>query len=245
MLKEFLPRFNARFAIAPEQPKKAYRQVPAELSLNETISLKHIRKVARDITIKYRWRILQLLPGPNRLSYAGLKVEILERAYGQLMIRYHGETVDFQESPQPLSSLWGATVSNTSDPDLQSLPKDLANGHLNQAQRKLLDSLESTDEDKARAGRIGSKGRRGAGKPVRHSLHWTPTQAQKARWETVQKAKKQGLSLRAIARKLGMARMIVTKYALAESPPPRRFSAKELAKAQALATSSTNLDKQG
>ena len=26
---------------------------------------------------------------------------------GQLMIGYHGETVDFQESPQPLSSLWG------------------------------------------------------------------------------------------------------------------------------------------
>ena len=184
----------------------------------------------------------QLLPGTDRPSYAGLKVDVLERADGQLMVRYHGESVDFQESPQPLSSLWGATISNTSEPDLQSFLKDGVNGHLNQAQRKLLDSLESTDEEKGRARRVGSKGRRGAGKPVRHSLHRTPTQAQQARWEAVQKAMKQGLSLRAIARKLGMARMTVTKYARAESPPTRRFSAQELAKAQALAASSIEVN---
>ena len=242
VLKEFLPPFNPRFAVAPEQPEKAYRQVTTQLSLTETISLKHTRKVARDNTIKYRWRILQLLPGPDRPSYAGLKVDVLERADGQLMIRYHGETVDFQESPQPLSSLWGATIPNTSGPNLQPLLKNGTNGHLNQAQRKLLDSLESTDEEKVRARRIGSKSRRGAGKPVRHSLHRTPTQAQQARWEAVQKAKKQGLSLRAIARKLGMARMTVAKYARADSPPTRRFSAQELAEAQAMAASSIEVN---
>ncbi len=109
MLKEFMSRFNTRFAVAPEQHEKAYRLVPAELSLTETISLRHIRKVARDNTIKYRWRVLQLLPGMDRPSYAGLKVEVLERAGGQMMIKYRGEIVEFQESPQPLSSLWGAT----------------------------------------------------------------------------------------------------------------------------------------
>lgn len=35
-----------------------------------------------------------------------------------------------------------------------------------------------------------------------------------------------------------MARMTVTKYARAKSPPTRRFSAKELAKAQTLAAAS-------
>ena len=33
ILQEFLPRFNARFAVAAEQPERAYRLVPAELSL--------------------------------------------------------------------------------------------------------------------------------------------------------------------------------------------------------------------
>ena len=189
VLKEFLPHFNARFSVAPEQHEKAYRPVPAQLSLTETISSRHIRKVAWDNTIKYRRRILQLLPGPDRLSYAGLKVEVLGRADGQLMIRYHDEPVDFQESPQSLSSLGGATISNTSGPDLQPLLKDGVNGHLNQAQRKLLDSLESTDEEKGRARRVGGRDGRGTGKPVRHSSRRTPTQAQKARWEAVQKAK--------------------------------------------------------
>ncbi len=245
VLKEFLPRFNTRFAVAADQPEKAYRLVSAELSLTETISLRHTRKVARDNTIKYRWRVLQLLPGTDRPSYAGLKVEVLERADGQLMIRYRGEIVEFQESPQPPSSLWGATSPGPLGPELQPIANDHTNGHLNQAQRTLLDSLESTEEEDLGAKRVNGKGGRGIGKRVRHSLHRTPTQAQKARWKAVQKAKKQGLSLRAIARKLGMARMTVTKYARAESPPTRRFSTEERAKAQTLATSSTNSDQRG
>ena len=238
VLKEFLPHFNARFAVAPEQHEKAYRPVPAELSLTETISLRHTRKVARDNTVKYRWRILQLLPGTDRPSYAGLKVEVLERADGKLILRYQGETVDFQESSPPLSSLWGATNPNPPGPELQSMLDNHTNGHLNQAQRILLDSLEPTEEENLGTKRVNGKVGRGSGKPVRHSLRRTPTPAQKARWEAVQKALKQGLSLRAIARKLGMARMTVTKYARAKSPPTRRFSAKELAKAQALAAAS-------
>ena len=164
-------------------------------------------------------------------------MEVLERADGQLMIRYHGERVDFQESPQPPSSLWGATNPSSVGSELQLIADDPANGHLNGAQRSLLDSLEPTGEEKAGAEAMGIRAKRGAGKPVRHSLHRTPTQAQRARWEAVQKAKRQGLSLRAIARKLGMSRVTTTKYALAESPPTKRFSAKERAKAEALAAS--------
>ena len=82
VLQEFLPRFNARFAIAAEHPETAYRPVPAELSLTETICIKDSRKVARDNTVKYHWRVLQLLPRAERPSYAGLRVDVLERADG-------------------------------------------------------------------------------------------------------------------------------------------------------------------
>ena len=52
VLLEFPPKFNARFAVAAEYPETAYRPVPAELSLTETICIKHTRKAARDNTVK-------------------------------------------------------------------------------------------------------------------------------------------------------------------------------------------------
>ena len=46
------------------------------------------RKVGRDNTVKYHWRVLQLLPDRERTSYAGLRVEVLERPNGQLIVRW-------------------------------------------------------------------------------------------------------------------------------------------------------------
>ena len=107
----------------------------------------------------------------------------------------------------------------------------MADSHLNAAQRERLSTLES-------AAKKAAEGRAGKGKPVHHQLHRTPTATQQARWEAVQQAKQQGLSLRAIAKNLGMARDTrdtVGKYLKAESPPTKKLSAKERAKAQALA----------
>ena len=46
-----------------------------------------------DNTVKYNWRVLQLLPDQERTSYAGLRVEMLERPDGQLIVRYDGRRV--------------------------------------------------------------------------------------------------------------------------------------------------------
>ena len=40
--------------------------------LDEIVCLKHTRKVTRDNTVKYQWRMLQLLPDAERSSYAGV-----------------------------------------------------------------------------------------------------------------------------------------------------------------------------
>ncbi len=106
----------------------------------------------------------------------------------------------------------------------------MAHNHLNAAQRERLSTLESTGEG-------ATEGRSGKGKPVRHQLHRTPRSTQQARWEAVQLAREQGLSLRAIARSLGMAKNTAKKYASAASPPTKKLSAKERAKAEALAAS--------
>ena len=192
VLQAFLPRFNARFAVAAEHPETAYRPVPDDLSLTETICIRDTRKVARDNTVKYHWRVLQLLPGEERPSYAGLRVDVLERADGELLIRYQGEAVDFQEGPTLSSALWGAPSACSPDPDPQEVVDGMVNSHLNEAQRERLDALESSDEDKSNVKGAPTKGRGGKVKPVRHQLHRTPTPAQQARWEAVQQAREQG-----------------------------------------------------
>ena len=242
VLQEFLPRFNAQFSVPAEQSETAYRPVPAELSLTETICLKDTRKVARDNTVKYQWRVLQLLPGEERPSYAGLRVDVMERADGELMVRYQGEAVEFQEGPPPSSALWGAGSIGSPDPELQEVADGTASSHLNEAQREHLATLESSDQDEVNVKGKGAKRRGGKGKPLRHQLHRTPTQTQEARWEAVQLAREQGLSLRAIAQKRGMYRDTVGKYLKADTPPTKKLSAKERAKAEALAASSTAAD---
>ena len=245
VLQEFLPRFNAQFSVAAEQPETAYRPVPAELLLTEVICIKDTRKVARDNTVKYQWRVLQLLPEAERPSYAGLRVDVLERADGELMIRYQGEAVDYQEGPPPSSALWGADSACSTDPEPQGVADGVVNSHLNQAQRERLAALESSespDDDEANDEDVATRGRGGKTKPVRHQLRRTPTETQQARWEAVQQAREQGLSLQAIARKLGMDRNTAGKYALAETPPTKKLSAKERAKAEALARSPTSAD---
>ena len=191
--------------------------------------------MARDNTVKYHWRVLQLLPGAERPSYAGLRVDVLERADGELMIRYQGEAVDYQEGPPPSSALWGADSACSTDPEPQGVADGVVNSHLNEAQRERLSILESAAQEEAER-------RGGKTKPVRHQLRRTPTETQQARWEAVQQAREQGLSLRAIARNLGMAKNTAKKYASAESPPTKKLSAKERAKAETRAGSPTSAD---
>ena len=175
-------------AVAAEQQERAYRPVPAELSLTETISIRHTRKVARDNTVKYHWRVLQLLPGKDRTSYAGLQVKVLERADWQLMIRYQGEAVDFQEAAPTSAARWGEGSGSFPSPEGPQAADGLANGHLDDDQRKLLADLESSVQKRARVKSAAFKGKGVKEKPVRHQLHRTPTQTQQARWEAVQQA---------------------------------------------------------
>ena len=163
--------------------------MPAQLSLTETICIKDTRKVARDNTVKYHWRVLQLLPGAERPSYAGLRVDVLERADGELMIRYQGEAVDYQEGPPPSSALWGAASACSPGPEQQEGAAGVVNSHLNEAQRErlaALESSESSDNNEANDEDVATRVRGGKRKPVRHQLRRTPTETQQARWEAVQ-----------------------------------------------------------
>ena len=99
MLKDFLDRFNARFGVAAQHPEVAYRPLEPDVCLDTTICFRHSRRVARDNTVKYRWRTLQLLPGTERRSYAGAVVDVLEGVDGQLAVRHGDRIISIQEAP--------------------------------------------------------------------------------------------------------------------------------------------------
>ena len=52
VLRDFLPRYNARFAVPAELPEPAYRTWDSQRVLAEILCFKHTRKVARDNTVK-------------------------------------------------------------------------------------------------------------------------------------------------------------------------------------------------
>ncbi len=80
VLHRFLPRFTEKFGVPAEHSSVAYRSMESSVSLDQILCFKHRRKVARDNTVKYNWRTLQLLPGKERPSYAGAQLEVHDSA---------------------------------------------------------------------------------------------------------------------------------------------------------------------
>jgi len=91
VLGEFLTQFNQRFGVPAAQPGSAYREIPQGLDIDGVLCVKEIRRVARDNTVRYRGRTLQLFPVSDQPSYAWAHVEVQERLDGRLLVCYRGE----------------------------------------------------------------------------------------------------------------------------------------------------------
>jgi hypothetical protein len=105
VLGEFLPRFNARFGVPATQAGSAYRTPDASLAIAGVLCHKERRRVARDNTVQYHGRTLQLFPGVDRPSYAGARVEVQERLDGSLLVSYRGMVLTPSEAPALAASL--------------------------------------------------------------------------------------------------------------------------------------------
>ena len=87
MLAQFLPRFNLRFGVPADPPEPVYRSGPV-LDLGGVLCIKEQRRVARDNTVQYQRRTLQLFPpSVDRPSYLRLQVEVQERLDGRIMVK--------------------------------------------------------------------------------------------------------------------------------------------------------------
>ena len=213
VLQQFLPRFNRRFGGPARCPEPAFRPMGPESRLGHILCFKHRRRVARDNTVKYYRHILQLLPTQQRRSYAGAVVVVLEGLDGRLSLQHEGRIITSQEAPPSPASLRSrnqtSPATSIPTPELASKPSVAALD---------LPGAKPDQEEDAHAAAIDDPdvaGLRVVASPRR------PTFLQQERWKAVQQAKLQGMSIRRMARELGIHRDTVRRYIDAETPPTR------------------------
>ena len=218
VLAQFLPRFNQHFQVPAQYPETAFRPLDPELCLEQVLCFKHSRKVAKDNTVRFQLHTLQLLPGPDRPSYAGTVVEVLVALDGRLSVRREGRIIPAREAPPPPLFLrnGGGSFYNVPVPHLSPGPLAESWGETLAPQDTMADDAEESG--------AAVEGAAPADKsPVKSARK--PTFLQKARWKAVEKARRKGMSLRAIERELGIHRSTIKKYLDAEGPPTRRSPA--------------------
>ena len=205
VLEGFLPRFNGRFRVQAAQPESAYRPLDPALDLDAVFAFHHPRTVARDNTVKCCWRTLQLLPGPERTSYAVARVEVVERPDGDLSVRHRGEPIATHLAPPLAGLLRKARAELARRADHERVISGRGSGGA-------LPSMAAHRTNNGTAPHRAVNG--GARRP--------PTARQLARWKAIQQAQLQGLSMRATARLLGISRVTVSNYVRANGVPGRR-----------------------
>ena len=105
VLEEFLPRFNERFGVPATQSEPCYRLLDLGIDVDAILCIKEKRRVAKDNTIRYHGRSLQLFADNERRSYARTHVEVQKRLDGRLLVYYQGKILTPGEAPPLAASL--------------------------------------------------------------------------------------------------------------------------------------------
>ena len=156
VLEGFLPRFNSRFKVPPQKSEVVYRAVDGGMCLDRVLCFKYRRRVARDNTVRYRWRTHQRLPGADRPSYAGAVMDALEGLDDSLAVQHEGRDIPSQEAPTRPSVLRGFARRTTHSP--------IINQPTNGLGRKWAARLANPDTNHDAEHPIATSGRDGAGR---------------------------------------------------------------------------------
>jgi hypothetical protein len=109
VLKDFLPEYNRRFAVAPREPETAYVKPGKGFKAEEYFCFKEKRTVGADNVVRFNERRLQVLPSLDRLNYALCKVEVHTRLDGSLAVYYQGKPLEIQPAPLEATLMRKAT----------------------------------------------------------------------------------------------------------------------------------------
>jgi transposase len=163
LLRRFIPRHNARFAVAPADPTSGWRPVPDDLDLDATLCFRYRRVVAKDHTVHIGGIVLDLPSTAAGTSYAGRRIELSLRLDGRIMARLNDawlliERIRFDdarlrslESARPVLDRPGPTLLAAERPYVHGpnhswrrvRPESKLGIRLREEARRLTDSLTS------------------------------------------------------------------------------------------------------
>ena len=147
---------------------------------------------------------------------------MLERSDGQLMVQHEGKLIAHQEAPPKAGALRAAQGALAPTPELAQVVRNLSQHGLGRLQLQRLAALGAPVDEPMN----DEKGPSSYTPPPRQA-----TPRKQALWKAVHHAKLQGVSLRGIAKQLGISRNTVRKYVDLTAPPinPTRRRAAHLA----------------
>lgn len=105
VLAHFLPEYNRKFVVTARDTNKAYRKVAKGFKSEEFFCCKYTRTVGTDNVVRFNGERLQVLPSPNRSSYALCKVEVHRRLDGSLAVYYQGKSLRITPAPHEATLL--------------------------------------------------------------------------------------------------------------------------------------------
>ena len=151
-------------------------------------------------------------PGPSGPATPGRRSRWWNGRRGELSVLHQGETIASREAPPRAGVLRAARSELARNPDHERIASGLGSGG---APRRLPVAPAVPAAEGAPNGAAVKP------EPANKQLR-APTPRQLARWKAIQQAQLQGLSMRATARLLGIARDTVSSYVRANGVPGRR-----------------------
>ena len=94
-LHSYLPRYNRRFSVTPQQRADLHRPIPRGTDLDSILSVREKRVVRNDFTVAYHRRLYQIEDPPPGVSMKAVVVE--KRLDGSIHITYKGRDLTYHK----------------------------------------------------------------------------------------------------------------------------------------------------
>ncbi len=117
----FIPFWEQRFTVLPRSSRDAHRALQREHRLEQILSVRQRRSVARDYTLRWRGQTWGIPRAQVRAGLRGATVEIEQRLEGTLWVRFRGSYLSLQPCAPPGFS---TSPSGLRPPGLAEKPKE-------------------------------------------------------------------------------------------------------------------------